>query len=214
MVWLVASCDHRHVSLTTTDAASPEAGLEVALDAPALTSDTADGLGETTVDNSELAADAPPDIWQERDAAVDVHVSADSPFPGERDTVPGMVSDALDNDVASAGDSQTYQGILTTSSEHRWFVECGSTARWWWNWERLQYGGIAGYEKLVPATRPAPLCGDASVCDVHIVYVRVEGRVSPEGVYGHLGEYKREIDILRIEEAWPTPPPGCAVPTP
>lgn len=62
------------------------------------------------------------------------------------------------------------------------FVPCGSEERWW-------VGGGADIQSRYNAIAPAPY---------RPVYVELVGRVGPEGRFGHMGAYLRELEVAEV----------------
>jgi hypothetical protein len=82
----------------------------------------------------------------------------------------------------------TYTGVYELSPERETFRPCGARRAWW-------VGGS-------PAELRKRL-GQRS-------YVVVRGVVSPEGEYGHMGRYPRQIVITRVLKVSDAAEAGCA----
>jgi hypothetical protein len=106
--------------------------------------------------------------------------------------------------------AQMIEGIARTGSEEHSFQPCGQAEKWWWNWDRLEKRTLEGVDKWTAAAHGT--CGDASVCGGRAAYLKAVGLVSPPGIYGHSGQYVREVDIITIESASAEPPPSCVFP--
>ena len=63
------------------------------------------------------------------------------------------------------------------------FRPCGGTEEWW----------IARSDELRTRAEVLPPVGAS-------IYVVIRARVSPEGTYGHLGAYRRQLSVVEVLE--------------
>jgi hypothetical protein len=81
-----------------------------------------------------------------------------------------------------------YEGHYTAGFETSSFTPVGSkNERWWLS------GNLAG-------TGQERADNDDPVRNLGPIYLKVKGRLSPEGRYGHLGGYRRELVVERVLE--------------
>jgi hypothetical protein len=79
---------------------------------------------------------------------------------------------------APSAKTNLFRGYYTWAFEISRFTPCGSSEEWWLS------GDLSGLpDNRVPG---APL------------YIEVRGDLSPEGQYGHLGAYKRQLEVREI----------------
>lgn len=87
---------------------------------------------------------------------------------------------------------ERYEGFYTWGFEVNGFEPCGSTESWW-----VTEGDLH--------TR----YGQVSTGEYQPVFVRLEGEVGPEGRYGHMGAYTREIAVREVVEMRPVRDADC-----
>lgn len=95
--------------------------------------------------------------------------------------------------LTDATASREYTGLYASGFEVEGFVPCGTEESWW----------VAGGEELRERYR------EVATRPYEAVYVVVRGEVGPEGRYGHLGAYPREIEVSDLVEIRPARPGEC-----
>lgn len=88
-----------------------------------------------------------------------------------------------------------YAGHFSMGFETSAFTPCAPGERWW----------VSGVSKDMSERYRAASQGQ----DYQAVYLRVRGRVSAAGRYGHLGAYDRELQVLEVLELRPAQASDC-----
>lgn len=101
------------------------------------------------------------------------------------------------------------RGVLRLGNEAMSFRRCGQTQEWWWDTASYERGMLVGAAMLDGAWGRDPACPDGGACQARRLYARVRGLLSSPGQYGHLSQYRRQIDITHIYETSPTVPEDC-----
>lgn len=99
-------------------------------------------------------------------------------------------------------------GHYVTGFETSEFVPCApehANERWWLAGDSAVYPALqdAAYG-AVPADERKGRTGRA--------FVRLRGRITPPGRYGHMGAYEREIEVAEVLDARPDPAGTAACP--
>jgi len=87
---------------------------------------------------------------------------------------------------------ERYEGFYTWGFEENGFRPCGSEESWWVTEGDLhsRYADVASQQ-------------------YEAVYVELSGTVGPEGEYGHLGAYSRELAVEELHEMRPAQAGDC-----
>lgn len=94
--------------------------------------------------------------------------------------------------------AQTYAGCYFSGEEQSEFRPRGTQEMWWLR-------GDLG-EALGPSAIPAP----GQFMRGRSVFLVVQGQLSGQGHYGHMGQYTRTLTVLRVVSARaPSPQDGC-----
>lgn len=95
-----------------------------------------------------------------------------------------------------------FTGHYTYGFEVSSFLECGSSDPWWVH----SYDPDVSDELLECIMTFYP---DDWHLDYHDVFLQVQGQVTPEGEFGHLGMYNRQLLVDEILECRPPQPDDC-----
>jgi len=95
---------------------------------------------------------------------------------------------------AAAERTGVFSGRYTIGFETSEFIPCGKEVRWWLT------GNLSAINAML-----SPSSGGG----MQTVFIRVTGRLSPPGRYGHLGAYKRELTVDRVLRARAPRPSDC-----
>jgi hypothetical protein len=109
-------------------------------------------------------------------------------------------SDKPNQDSPSAFiQDQVYSGTYSLSFEHSYFRQKGSKELWWVDREKpIIDKYISDHPQQSGKYLQSPT--------VHPIWrfeITVKGHIGPEGMYGHLGMYRRELtisDVVSVEE--------------
>lgn len=100
---------------------------------------------------------------------------------------------------ATQNRSDVFAGRFTDGFETSAFAPCGTGERWW-----ITGNTDALYRALYPG-----FPGSGLPTGFTTAYVEVTGRVSGPGKYGHLGAYRRELNVQSVLVVRATPPETC-----
>lgn len=93
---------------------------------------------------------------------------------------------------------EIYQGLHTVRFEESSLAPCHSDDRWWMS------GGVVEIWKFVD-THPEIKTGAIGFD----VFVRVRGKLSPQGRYGHMGAYSRQLEVQQVLDIHVPNPADC-----
>jgi hypothetical protein len=96
-------------------------------------------------------------------------------------------------------DKNVFEGKYSISYEASTFQSCDENERWW------LLGNLDTLERFREMENP-----EVGVVKYGIVkFVKLEGTLSPEGRYGHMGKYTRELTVSRVIEVRPWKESDC-----
>ena len=108
-----------------------------------------------------------------------------------RSAVPALLLGALWLLSAACGSRvDLHEGGFVSGFETSAFYPCGSDEQWW-----VVADSAAWAELHAPSARI-----DSGGYRTVTAFVRVRGRVSPPGEYGHVGAYDRELEVSEVLE--------------
>ena len=105
---------------------------------------------------------------------------------------------------APRGNAEPFAGYYTAGFERSTFQPCGTSERWWVDFDTLSNLDRRVFPRLARLDgRPDSLLGEAHV------FARFSGDTSGTGKFGHLGQYSRRLHVIDVIDLRPRTDTVC-----